>query len=76
MGSLILSLPFILFVCLYNIDPLNPWRVYFCYFLPHFPSTVLIANLLSNVPILNVPVAWVTLVIISPGYYALYWYMD
>lgn len=76
LGSLILSLPFILFVCLYNVDPLNPWRVYLCYFLPHFPSTVLIANLVSDFPILNVPASWATLVIISPAYYALYWYMD
>lgn len=76
MGSLILTLPFILFVCLYNIDPLNPWRVYLCYFLPHFPSTVLITSLASQDSLLSVPASWVTLVIISPAYYALYWYLD
>ncbi len=76
MGSLILTLPFILFVCLYNIDPLNPWRVYLCYFLPHFPSTVLITSLVSEDSLLSVPASWVTLVIISPTYYALYWYLD
>ena len=76
LGSLILSLPFILFVCLYNIDPSNPWRLYLCYFLPHFPSTVLIANLLIQGSLLNVTVSWITLIIISPAYYALYWYMD
>jgi len=37
---------------------------------------VLIANLVSDFPILNVTASWVTLVIISPAYYALYWYMD
>ena len=77
MGSLILSLPFILFVCLYNVDSQNPWRVYLLYFIPHFPSTVLISSLVGNgESLLNVPASWVTLVITSPAYYALYWYMD
>ena len=42
-GALILSLPLILFIGLYNVDQLNPWRLYLGYFLPQFPTTVVIA---------------------------------
>jgi hypothetical protein len=45
LGSLLLFLPLTLFIGLFNIDKPNPWRLYFGYMFPQFPTTVLVAKL-------------------------------
>lgn len=76
MGSLILMLPLTLFIGLYNVDVDNPWRLYLGYWLPHFPCTVIVSKLSGVNVNINMPVTWVTMIVLSPIYYGLYWYLE
>lgn len=77
MGSLALFLPVTLFIGIFNVDQLDPWRVYFGYFFPQFPLTVIASQLSgSNLINLSLPVAWATLFLLIPVYYGLYIYLD
>ena len=76
LGSLALVLPLALFIGLMNIDKVNPWRLYFGYFLPQFPTTVIVADMADSTININLTVAWVVSVIQAPLYFLLYVYMD
>jgi hypothetical protein len=58
---MILSLPLILFVTLYEFEP---WIVPYFYWIPHFPMGVLIVNYVSpqiTSADFNVMIAWLSL---------------
>jgi hypothetical protein len=50
LGSLATTFPFALFIGLYGVNRLDPWRVYFGYMFPHVPSAVIVCKL-ANVEI-------------------------
>lgn len=75
-GSLLMFLPSALFIGLLNVDQTNPWRLYFGYFLPDFPTNVIVANA-ANIPVdLNIYASWAALIIQPVFYFMLYIYMD
>lgn len=63
LGSLALMMPLALFIGLLNIDTVNPWRLYFGYFLPQFPTTVIVAALADTPQNINLTIAWATLIL-------------
>ena len=76
LGSLLLFLPLTLFIGIFNIDASNPWRLYFGYIFPQFPTTILVAKL-TNIDVnINTGVAWVALIANLPLQFALYWWLD
>lgn len=76
LGSLILFLPAALFIGLLNKDINDPWRLYFGYFLPDFPTNVIVANQASISIPLNMTVTWLALAVQPFLYFLLYVYLD
>jgi hypothetical protein len=76
LGSLILFIPAALFIGLLNKDVYDPWRLYFGYFLPDFPTNVIVANQ-AKIPIaLNMTATWLALIAQPFVYFLLYVYLD
>lgn len=48
------------------------------YWIPHFPTTVLLSDLIEGdlVGDLNIPFAWISLILNIPLYFGLYTYLD
>ena len=76
LGSLALVLPLVLFIGLLNIDKTDPWRLYFGYMLPTFPTTVIVADMAESSLNISLPIAWAVLVLQAPMYFLLYVYLD
>jgi len=76
LGSLLLFLPLSLFIGLFNLDWFNPWRLYFGYIFPQFPTTVLVAKLIGLD--LNISTGWAVagLILNLPFHFLLYWWLD
>lgn len=63
LGSLTLVLPLALFIGLLNIDKADPWRLYFGYMLPTFPTTVIVSDMAESSLNISLPIAWAVLVL-------------